>query len=665
MELLLVIIEVLFAILHSQYIYGGDSAEFTTAALIWGIPHPPGYPLYALLSNIIRILIPFGTTAWKVSFLSSLPTVGTAYIIFRIGKELKASNFASFITSILYLFLFPVWLYALIPEVFALNSLLIALITYFLLIYQRTNTQRYLFYACFCIGLAVSHHHIFVIFIPAWISLIRSQLLALISQKAITTIISCAGFIFLGSTFYMYAVIASLLKTPMDWENAKTVIGMFRLITRSTYGSFRAYAGSTGNIINQLYDLASSFLFIFQDFRIFGITIILFTIAQLKKINKILYSFFTIGITSVLFFLFYTNFQLATTFAAGMYERFLLPLYFLLSLIFLLGIDELYRSFVSLVKIHVKNSFIQSIALHIGYLLFVGYVAIIGVQNFRTISTIRSERIFHQVGLDIIHSLPHSALFYVGTDNIHFSVLYHVVGEKKRKDLIFFQMNHMDKAHYVQQLKEEYPYLPLPNKIANQHELEAFFNRYAQKGVFFETPLPFGYWVPYGLLWKYYPTKTEAKKDLPNIISQNEYLWRKQIHIPQITRYQKNIFHLSVIHQFYIDAYITYAQLLVANHQLQAAETVLKEIVYRHSPSNILMQQTYINILVKQRKCKLAFSEANKLYSTERIFQTYPEIAASAIQYYQTCDTENRNIVNIKEILKHHLEKEKPALKSF
>src|SRR5262249_36239777 len=30
----------------------GDSAELTTAAASWGVPHPPGYPLYTLFAHL-------------------------------------------------------------------------------------------------------------------------------------------------------------------------------------------------------------------------------------------------------------------------------------------------------------------------------------------------------------------------------------------------------------------------------------------------------------------------------------------------------------------------------------------------------------------------------------------------------------------------------------
>jgi hypothetical protein len=37
-----------------------DSGEFLTAAYHWGVPHPPGYPVWAISANIFERIIPFG-----------------------------------------------------------------------------------------------------------------------------------------------------------------------------------------------------------------------------------------------------------------------------------------------------------------------------------------------------------------------------------------------------------------------------------------------------------------------------------------------------------------------------------------------------------------------------------------------------------------------------
>ena len=41
-----------YAVTACRTIYPGDSPELVTAAWTFGIPHPPGYPLYTLLTGL-------------------------------------------------------------------------------------------------------------------------------------------------------------------------------------------------------------------------------------------------------------------------------------------------------------------------------------------------------------------------------------------------------------------------------------------------------------------------------------------------------------------------------------------------------------------------------------------------------------------------------------
>src|SRR5438105_15943173 len=55
-----------------------DSGEFITVAVTAGIPHPPVYPLYTLLS-IAAGAVPIGSAAVRLNFLSVLAgTLGVA-----------------------------------------------------------------------------------------------------------------------------------------------------------------------------------------------------------------------------------------------------------------------------------------------------------------------------------------------------------------------------------------------------------------------------------------------------------------------------------------------------------------------------------------------------------------------------------------------------------
>ena len=58
-----------------------DSGEFIATSFILGLPHPPGNPVYTMLGRMMS-LIPIGTVAWKVNFMSALASALTALFTF-------------------------------------------------------------------------------------------------------------------------------------------------------------------------------------------------------------------------------------------------------------------------------------------------------------------------------------------------------------------------------------------------------------------------------------------------------------------------------------------------------------------------------------------------------------------------------------------------------
>src|ERR1700761_2482907 len=53
-----------------------DSGELCTGSYYAGIPHPPGYPFWAIYSWLWTVIVPFGNVAWRVevgqSFASAM-----------------------------------------------------------------------------------------------------------------------------------------------------------------------------------------------------------------------------------------------------------------------------------------------------------------------------------------------------------------------------------------------------------------------------------------------------------------------------------------------------------------------------------------------------------------------------------------------------------------
>ena len=60
---------------------GGDSGELTAAALTGGVPHPSGYPVFALLARFFAAL-PLGhSPAWRVNLLSAMSTAAAGGLL--------------------------------------------------------------------------------------------------------------------------------------------------------------------------------------------------------------------------------------------------------------------------------------------------------------------------------------------------------------------------------------------------------------------------------------------------------------------------------------------------------------------------------------------------------------------------------------------------------
>src|SRR5438045_8037860 len=53
----------LYGLTAAPGVQGGDSGEFQFVGYVLGIPHPPGYPLYAIVSKLWTLAVPVGEVA--------------------------------------------------------------------------------------------------------------------------------------------------------------------------------------------------------------------------------------------------------------------------------------------------------------------------------------------------------------------------------------------------------------------------------------------------------------------------------------------------------------------------------------------------------------------------------------------------------------------------
>ena len=648
---------------QSHYIFGGDSAEFSLVARTFSVAHPPGYPLYSVLSRVINYLVPFYSTPWRVSLISSVATILTSYILFKLLSRLGIPRLIAVFSSTLYIFLFPIWQYAEIPEVFALHNALVMTITFLIYRYSKKDHIFYLYLMAFLTGLSVSHHHIFILFIPGWLYLLKTKWQPFLRKRITKRVLFYVIISFaLGISFYVYSIIASGYKPPLDWENAKTFDGFVRLITRSSYGVFKAYDASSGNITNQIFDSLSFFIFVLHDFRIVGLFFAIIGAFRLKAKSKQIFTFFVTTMLIHLFFLFYTNFSLSGSFTIAMYERFLIPIYLLFIIPFAFGITYSYEVLALFSRKWVKNNSLKKVLIY-GYSLFLlTYLIIVVYQNYQVIKKIPKLDYFADYAKNLLDTVPRGAIFFVGADNSYFTTAYYHFAEGYRKDIKYIFINILDKKYYRDQIRLKYPELTIPEPYDKNKDLSDFVKRNARFGVYFDNARG-GAWKPYGLLWKYYETDVTSENSNDELVKENERLWNTIYKIPEMDAELKKILHLNVVQDHYINSYFNFSKLLFATGHIDQSASVVKNIISKYRKNDVKTKLILVNLLVYQKKCidakfYLKSIDLNRLYDNAGLLPSLKD-------YYEKCKISNPDLKKIDDIMDKSSDTSKTPLKEF
>jgi len=212
-----------------------DSGELITAAYEFGIPHPPGYPLWTMLCGIFMRLIPFGTIALRANLFSAVCSAAAAVVAYAALREVSFSRLPAAAAALCWVWTRWSWMQSVITEVYALNSLLTAAFFWAVLFWYRTRATRPLILASLFAGLAMCNHHQFAFAALAallWIALIDPRI-----YRRGRLILSCVAVFALGLLPYIYLPIRAAADPPMNWGNPSTPANFWRHVTRAEYGT--------------------------------------------------------------------------------------------------------------------------------------------------------------------------------------------------------------------------------------------------------------------------------------------------------------------------------------------------------------------------------------------------------------------------------------------
>jgi hypothetical protein len=264
-----------------------DSGELILAAYGLGVAHPPGVPLWIMLTHIAS-LVPVGNVAVRINFSSAvfaalacaMLTLVVAELLItascfvaaprrnkpaRQGSNIEASSangpfmFAPALgAGLLMAFSRTLWAYATITEVYALNALLILLIFFLIvrwrrrIIETRTNSSgaiaahdTWIYAAAFVFGLAMGVHHVTVaLTLPAIaVVVFRTEGLKFFTSRRLLY----SGLISIGALILVYSYLpwAASRSPAMNWGNARSLQEIWWHVTGRQYQVFLSFSLST------------------------------------------------------------------------------------------------------------------------------------------------------------------------------------------------------------------------------------------------------------------------------------------------------------------------------------------------------------------------------------------------------------------------------------
>lgn len=249
-----------------------DSGELTAAAWCLGVAHPPGFPLFVLLTHLFTWL-PLGSIAVRTNAASAFFAAAACAItalatgeMLRLPRDVRSAAkpetrkpkkgaapppqpvapqpfddrviaVVMLATGLLFTFSRTLWDFATVTEVYALNSALMAGIAFGMLRWARTREVRWMYAAALLFGLGLAVHHVTIGLGAFAIAVLITRVGGAAFWRSRTTIVA-AALLAAGLLVYAYLPIAASRKPVINWGDPSTPRTFIDHVTGKQYRSY-------------------------------------------------------------------------------------------------------------------------------------------------------------------------------------------------------------------------------------------------------------------------------------------------------------------------------------------------------------------------------------------------------------------------------------------
>ncbi|MFN3306022.1 MAG: DUF2723 domain-containing protein [Candidatus Kapaibacteriota bacterium] len=271
-----------------------DCGEFSAATTWQQVPHPPGAPLFLVISKVFQIIIPFGDLGWRVNMVSVFSTAFFVWLLYLViikvienyrGREYNSvieeiMVFGSaFVGAMAFAYCDTVWFNGVESEVYAMSQLFTTLVVYLMMVWNekadQPGSERYLLIIFYLIGLSIGVHLLAILTIFSIFLLVYFRKYEFSANSfIIMVILSIVSFFIIYKVILMwipgflagnFPIKTEAREYPIEDNFIMTLIGLLLI-----FGGVVYYIWATQNKKPLLQLVLASYLLIFFGFTTYA-----------------------------------------------------------------------------------------------------------------------------------------------------------------------------------------------------------------------------------------------------------------------------------------------------------------------------------------------------------------------------------------------------------
>lgn len=230
--------------------FGGpeDTPKFQFLGYVLGTAHPPGYPLYVMLSHLF-VGLPLGTIAYRANLFSALMAAVACALAYGLARMLGSGRWPAVCAALGLATGASFWRSATIAEVYALAAVMAASTVALVLAWDGCRRVDLLLAAIATFGLGLGNHLTIVGLAPALVIYVIARDRHVVTPKIVT---AAAAILILCISQYAFIILRTVQHAPYLESRATSVSELVDVITAKRFADQRFSFGPRALLTTQI-----------------------------------------------------------------------------------------------------------------------------------------------------------------------------------------------------------------------------------------------------------------------------------------------------------------------------------------------------------------------------------------------------------------------------